>query len=53
MWVQSRAFICPFIELNLNVSFNFCARLGFDVIWFVKYMKIRELNIEIIRIISI
>ena len=38
------------IVLNLNMSFNFCARLGFNVIWFVKCMKIRKLEIEIISI---
>ena len=38
------------IVLNLNTSFNFCARLGFNVIWFVKCMKIRKLKIEIISI---
>ena len=31
MWVQSRIFICPIIVLNLNISFNVCARLGFNV----------------------
>ena len=50
MWAQSGAFIFPFIVLNLNISFNFCARLGFNVIWFVKYMKIRKLKIGIISI---
>ena len=50
MWAQSGAFIFPFIVLNLNISFNFCARLGFNVIWFVKCMKIRKLKIEIISI---
>ena len=50
MWVQSKTLICPYIVLNLNISFNFCARLGFNVIWFVKYMKIRKLKIEIICI---
>ena len=35
---------------NPNIGFNFCARLGFNVIWFVKCMKIRELKIEIISI---
>ena len=50
MWVQSGIFICPIIVLNLNISFNFCARLGFNVIWFVKCMKIRKLKIEIISI---
>ena len=29
MWDQSGGFICPFIRLNLSISFNFCARLGF------------------------
>ena len=44
-----------FIVLNLNISFNFNARLGFNVIWFVKCMKIGKLkmNIEIIEIIRI
>ena len=50
MWVQSRIFICPVIVLNLNVSFNFCARLSFNVFWVVKCMKIRKLEIEIISI---
>ena len=36
--------------LNLNVSFNFCARFGFAVIWFVKCMKIRKLKIEIMQV---
>ena len=49
MWVQSGTFICPINVLNLNISFNFCATLGF-VIWFVKCMKIRKLKIEIIGI---
>ena len=48
MWVQSETFICLYIMLNLNISFNFCARLDFNVIWFVKCMKIRKLKIEII-----
>ena len=46
MWVWSENFICPYIMQNLNISFNFCARLGFNVIWFVKYIKIRKLKIE-------
>ena len=50
MWVQSGIFICPIIVLNLNIKFNFCARLGFNVFWFVKCMKIRKLEIEIISI---
>ena len=50
MWVQSGTFICPFIVLNSNISFNFCARLGFNVIWFVKFMTITKLKIEIISI---
>ena len=50
MWVQSGTFVCSFIVLNLNVSFNFCARLGFNVIWLVKCIKIRKLKIEIISI---
>ena len=50
MWAQSGAFIFPFIVLNLNISFNFCARLGFNVIWFVKCMKIRKLKIGIISV---
>ena len=55
MWVQSGTCIYTFIELNLNISFNIFARLGFNVTWFVKCMKIRKLkmNIEIIEIISI
>ena len=48
MWVQSGTFICSIIVLNLNISFNFCARFGFNVIWFVQCMKIRKLKIEII-----
>ena len=50
MWVQSGAFICPVIVLNLNISFNFRARLGFNVIWFVKCMKTRKSKIELISI---
>ena len=50
MWVQSGTFICSIIVLNLNISFNFCARLDFNVIWFVKCMKIRKLKIEIIEV---
>ena len=50
MWVQSETFICPYIVVNLNMSFNFCAWLGFNVIWFVRCMKIRKLKIEIINI---
>ena len=52
MWVQSGTFICSIIVLNLNISFKFCARLGFNVVWFVKCMKIRKLKIEIIQGIS-
>ena len=50
MSVQSGTFMCPIIGLNLNISFNFCGRLGLNVIWFVKCMKIRKLKIEIINI---
>ena len=50
MWVQSETFICPNTVLNLNMSFNFCAKLGFNVTWFVKCMKIRKLKIEIISL---
>ena len=50
MWVQSETFICPYIVLNLNISFNFSARLGFNVVWFAKCIKIRKLKIEIISI---
>ena len=50
MWVLSEKFICPYITQNLNISFNFCDRLGFNVIWFVKCMKIRKLKIKIIGI---
>ena len=49
MWVKSGIFIYPIIVLNLNTSFNFCAR-HVDVFWFVKSMKIRKLEIEIISI---
>ena len=31
-------------------KFKFCARLGFNVFWLVKCMKIRKLEIEIISI---
>ena len=48
MWVESGIFICPIIVLNLNISFNFGARLGFNVIWCVNCMKIRKLKIGII-----
>ena len=47
---MGRLIICPFIVLNLNISFNFFARLGFNVIWFVKCMKVRKLKIEVISI---
>ena len=36
--------------LSLNISFNFCARLGFNVVWFVKCIKRRKLRTEIISI---
>ena len=36
--------------LSLNISFNFCARLGFNVVWFAKCIKRRKLRIEIISI---
>ena len=39
---------CSIIVLNLYVSFNFCARLGFNVICFVKCMKTGKFEIEII-----
>ena len=42
--------MCPYIVLNLNISFNFSARLCFNVGWFVKCMTIRKLKIEIISI---
>ena len=38
MWVQSGTFTCPCTVLNLNISFNICARLVFNLIWFVKCM---------------
>ena len=41
MWIQSGIFICSIFLLNLNIKFNFCARLDFNVFWFVKCMKIR------------
>ena len=50
MCVQSETFFGAFIVLNFNIGFNFYARLGFNVIWFVKCMKIRKWNIEIISI---
>ena len=50
VWVQREIFTCLIIELNLNIKINFCARLGFNVFWFVKCMKIRKLKIEIISI---
>ena len=50
MCVRSGTFICPFIVLNLNISFKFSARLGFNVVWFVKCMNTRKLKIEIISI---
>ena len=50
IWVHSGTFISPFIVLNLNISFNLCARLGFKIIWLVKHMKIRKSKIEIICI---
>ena len=50
MWVQSGILIRPFIVINLKISFNFSARLGFNVIWFVKQLKMRKLKIEIMSI---
>ena len=50
MWIQIGILICPIIVLDLSIKFNFCARLGFNVFWFVKCMKIRKLKIEIISI---
>ena len=41
---------CLFMELNLKISFNLCARVCFNVIWLVKSMKIRKLIIEIMSI---
>ena len=35
---------------KFEYKFNFCARLGVNVFWFVKCMKIRKLEIEIISI---
>ena len=48
--LQSGTIICPIIVLNLNISFNFCATVGFNVIWFVKCAKIRKLKIKVISI---
>ena len=48
MWVQRGTFICLFIVLNFKISFNFCTRLSFNVICFVKFTKIRKFNIETI-----
>ena len=49
MWVQSETFVCPYIMLNLNLSFNFCPRLDFNVIWFVKcMMNIKKLKTDVI-----
>ena len=51
MWVQvEHLSVSLFIVLNINISFNFCARFGFNVIWFAKCMKITKLKIEIISI---
>ena len=32
---------------KFELTFNFCPRLGFNVIWFVNCMKIRKLKSEI------
>ena len=50
MWIQIGILICPVIVLDLNIKFNFFARLGFNVFWFVKCMKVRKLKIEIISV---
>ena len=50
MWVQSGTFICSIIVINLNISFKFCARLGFNVVWFVKCMKVKKMKIGTISI---
>ena len=38
-------------KLEYKFEYNFCARLGFNVIWFIECMKIRKLKIEIISIL--
>ena len=47
MWVQSGTFtfVYSIIVLNLNISFNFSARLGFNVISFVRKSKIEIISI--------
>ena len=37
-------------KFDYKFEYNFCARFGFNVIWFVKCMKIRKSKIEIISI---
>ena len=46
MWVQVETFIWPCIVLNFNISFNICARLRFNVIWFVKCMKTEIISVQ-------
>ena len=42
MRIQSAIFICLFIELDLKIRFDFCARLCFNAIWFVKIYEDKE-----------
>ena len=47
----SRVKHLPIVQ-NLNISLNFCARLDFNVIWFVKYMKIRPIIVNYLFIVT-
>ena len=61
MWVQSPKwnfylslsgvkFEYKFLYIYFCLNINFCAKLSFNVIWFVKCMKIKKLKVEIISI---
>ena len=47
----SRVKHLPIVQ-NLNISLNFCARLDFNVIWFVKCMKIRPIIVNYLFIVT-
>ena len=44
VWVQSGIFICPIIVLNLNISFDFCVRLGFIVFLVCKMYEDKKIG---------
>ena len=47
----SRVKHLPIVQ-NLNISLNFCARLDFNIIWFVKCMKIRPIIVNYLFIVT-